>query len=80
MKTKLSKKICQRCINEAVRDEEILEQWNDVDDERWRRGVVWCCGAFLEDDFHNGSVVRIDGIPDCCVYKLEQTVIGEKRK
>jgi len=80
---KLSKKICRRCFNECARiigDPAFAWEKGSSgksDNFNWdENGIVYCIGSGLVGI--PIGYIRIDTIPDCCRYKLEQTVLSEK--
>lgn len=69
----MKKKLCKRCrakIINQIKDKSIRDKfkWSETDDEIWKRKSVIC--------FENyGEITSFsDGVPDCCIYKLEHVV------
>jgi len=72
--TKLSKKICKRCVNEcAVQAGEEILSWVESDEARWEKKILLC-------GVKSWHVIEIYEIPECCPYALEHIVLGDKLK
>lgn len=72
----LTKEICKKCINEWSYREIWKDdcRWAGQNDTNWNNNKVNC----PYNTKHSGKAISILIIPDCCIYKMEQLIVGQK--